>query len=244
MIPIITYHALGEARSPVFTAVSRLERQLVALAEAGYQSVSLIKLVEWLTDADQIPENGVVFTFDDGYESVFTLARPLMAEYGFTGTIFVISDYCGRTNQWPGQMAGIPERPLMTWEQIGELAAEGWELGAHSRSHPKLPQLSQNQLEDEIMGSREAILRETGIQSRLFAQPYGKTNSAVDEMIRQRFDGSVSTILGLVRQGVRPYNLPRIDAYYLNTPLIKRLKTPPASIYLAFREGLRQVRHR
>jgi peptidoglycan/xylan/chitin deacetylase (PgdA/CDA1 family) len=244
MIPIITYHALGEAKSPVFTAVSRFEEQLAALTEAGYKSVSLGKVIEWLGGEAEMPVNGIVLTFDDGYESVFSQARPLMAKYGFAGTIFVISDYCGRNNQWPGQMRGIPERPLMGWEQLGALAAEGWELGSHSRTHPNLSQLGHGQLEDEITGSQEKIFTQTGIKTRLFAQPYGKTNQEVDQIVRERFAGAVNTRLGLVREGNSSYHLPRIDAYYLGDFLIKLLNTPTGSIYLSLREGLRQVRRR
>ena len=242
MIPIITYHALGQSRSPVFTNIADFEKQLAALANLGYQSISLSVLLQWLKGEVGEPENGVIFTFDDGYESVYSQAWPLMEAYGFKGTLFVISDYCGKNNQWPGQMDGIPERPLMTWDQLAEMAAYGWELGAHTRTHPMLPRLTQPQIEDEIIASRKEIEQRTGFEVKLFAQPYGQTNEQVNKVVAGHFDGAVSTVLGLVERNSSPYQLPRIDAYYLARPLINNLKKPIVRHYLTLRQAIRQLR--
>ena len=48
-----------------------------------------------------------VFTFDDGYRSVYDHACPLLREHGFKGTLFVVTDYCGSDNNWPGQRTGF-----------------------------------------------------------------------------------------------------------------------------------------
>jgi peptidoglycan/xylan/chitin deacetylase (PgdA/CDA1 family) len=191
-----------------------------------------------------LPEDALVITFDDGYESVYHEAWPRLRARGFTATVFLISDYCGRDNRWPGQPASVPQAPLMTWEQATALAAGGCELGAHTRSHPALPALPPHQAEEEILTSQQIIQARTGRAARVFAYPYGAVDAAVVERVRPHFDGAVGTRLGLVRPGSDPYRLARVDAFYLTPGWIPRMRGFLFQRYLDVRQAMRSLRRR
>ena len=130
MIPIITYHSIGSRSSPVYTPVEVFEAQLEALASAGYRTVSMSAVVNWLRGGSEPDINSIVISFDDGYHSVYSEAWPRLKAFGFSASIFLVTRYCGLDNQWPGQPPGVPVESLMSWPQIAELAAEGVEFGA------------------------------------------------------------------------------------------------------------------
>ncbi|MBZ0299518.1 MAG: polysaccharide deacetylase family protein [Anaerolineae bacterium] len=241
-VPIITYHAIADQPSPLFVSPHTFDLHLRMLSEAGWHTTSLHTVADCLKRGLPLPEKAVVITFDDGYASVFSDAWPRLQAYGFTATVFLISDYCGRDNQWPGQPASVPTCPLMTWEQAAEMGAAGCEMGAHTRTHRALPTLPAAQAEDEIAVSQQVIQQETGQSVDIFAQPYGATNVSVDALVRRYFEGAASTYLGLVRGQTNRYALERVDAFYLTPYWLRRLDSRLFEQYLRLRQGLRTVR--
>src|SRR5579863_638033 len=114
MIPIVTYHAIGSGPRPLWVPVKEFEAHLDAFRKAGYATISMTCLIDCLRK-DELPANALVITFDDGYEGVYSLAWPRLRAAGLGATVFLISDYCGRTNQWPGQSSDVPKAPLLQW---------------------------------------------------------------------------------------------------------------------------------
>jgi peptidoglycan/xylan/chitin deacetylase (PgdA/CDA1 family) len=241
-IPVITYHAIGDVPSPLWTTIKSFEAHLLAFARCGYQTTTLANLLTCLRMKQPLPANTIVITFDDGYESVYNYAWPLLKQYGFTATIFLISDYCGRSNQWPSQPASVPVEPLLSWKQVDRLVTEGYEFGAHTRSHLSLPILLPEVAEAEILISQQQIQSHTGQDIRVFAYPYGATNSVITQIAQQYFDGAVSTDLGLVHANANPYLLSRIDAYYLTPSWISFMNSSLFQQYLTLRQILRSLR--
>jgi len=198
MIPIITYHAVGEGPLPLWLSLHDFEAHLEAYRKAGYRTISLAALVESLRHGD-LPSNSLVLTFDDGYESVYNLAWPRLRAAGFGGTVFLVTDYCGRTNQWPGQSPDIPSASLLRWEQIVEMAQQGCEFGAHTRTHPHLVQSSREEIVEQLVSARDRIRSMTGQAVGLFAYPYGDVDGRTKDLVSQFFDGAVGTRLGVVQ---------------------------------------------
>lgn len=244
MLPIVTYHAIGEEASPVWTPLATFEAQLDAFARRGYRGLTLSTALDALGGRAPLPERSVVFTFDDGYESVHRLAWPRLRAHGFVATVFLIGDYCGRDNRWPGQPPDLPVAPLLTWEQARDLTGDGWEVGAHTRTHPALPALPLDGAEREIVGAQREIALRLDRPARAFAYPYGATTPAVTGVARRHFAGAVGTDLGLACTGDDPYRLPRIDAHYLHPRLIPFLRAPSFARYLRLRQALRATRRR
>jgi peptidoglycan/xylan/chitin deacetylase (PgdA/CDA1 family) len=243
-VPIITYHAIENLASPLFTSPTVFEAQLAALAESGYQAISMATVFDWLQGDISLLAKAVVITFDDGYASVYDSAWPRLQAYDFSATVFLVTGYCGGGNQWPGQMDGVPKRGLLTWDQVSELAAAGWEFGAHTRTHPPLPGIPTDQAEEEILTSREEIESRIGQTVRSFAYPYGASSPDVQAIVQRFFDGALGVRLGLVTAASNAYCLERIDAFYLAPRFIPFLGRPGFRQYLNLRQWMREVRRR
>ncbi|MBA3256276.1 MAG: polysaccharide deacetylase family protein, partial [Pyrinomonadaceae bacterium] len=182
---------------------------------------------------------------DDGYRNVYTEAFPILEKYGFGATVFLISDYCGKDNDWPGNSPAFERRPLLSWSEIEEMRGHGFEFGAHTATHPDLTRVSIQQAEREITGSKAEIEDRLGVEARCFAYPYGKYNSEVQEIVRTQFLGACSTILGKVRSDCDPHALSRIDTYYLSHPaLFSALEADALEWYLGARQILRDLKAR
>ncbi len=242
LVPIVTYHSLGDLTSPVSTPIEVFEAHLRAFAASGYRTVSMGDVVGWLRRGQRPPSDAMVITFDDGYRSVYREGRPRLQARNFTASVFLVSDHCGGTSRWPGQPASVPAGPLMGWDEVQALAREGWEFGAHTRTHPPLTMLDQAAIEAEVGGSRDTIRERTGQEVTAFAYPYGALNRGVTDVVRRYFTGAVTTRLGLVNRACDPYHLPRIDAYYLDPRHVPYLRAPLYRSYLSARQAGRSVR--
>ena len=243
ILPIITYHALGNQRSPVWIDENVFEAQLDAFVRHGYQGLTLAAAIDRFHDGT-LPERSVVLTFDDGYESVFSIAWPKLHDRGFPATVFLVSDFCGRDNRWPGQPPSLPVERLLTWEQIQILIADGWEMGAHTLTHPPLSLLRAADIEREILDSRRIIIERIMQPVTSFAYPYGATSPDARSIVRRHYTAAVGTRLGLARPDDDCHELPRLDAHYLHAAYVPYLRTPVVAAYLRGRDGLRRTRRR
>jgi peptidoglycan/xylan/chitin deacetylase (PgdA/CDA1 family) len=234
------YHGIEKPPSVISVPPTTFAQQMNWLHESGHQVVPLSRLIQHLRHQEPLPERPVVLTFDDGLESVYTRAFPVLARYGFPATIFLVPGYCGGWNDWPSQPSIAPRLPLMTWDQVREMERHGMEFGAHTLTHPRLDRLSPGDGEYEILGSKSSIEENLGHSVEVFAYPYGRYNHTSKEIVQQAFAGACATRLGLVGRGSDPFALERIDAYYVMAPLwVKRLSSPWFSLYLGLRRPLR-----
>jgi peptidoglycan/xylan/chitin deacetylase (PgdA/CDA1 family) len=239
-VSIIMYHALHEQRSPISIAPATFEWQMRWLAEQRYHIIPLSRAVACLNGESSLPPRSVVLTFDDGFESVYTVALPVLARYGFPATVFLVSEYCAGWNDWPGQPQAVPRLRLMDWGQIGEMDRHGIDFGAHTCSHPRLDDLPPGRVTPEVLGSKATIEDRLGHAVRHFAYPYGRSNDLVKTVVRSHFAAACSTRLGLVSARSDVLALERIDAYYLQAPLLfRRLASWHFARYLDLRRSPR-----
>ncbi len=125
-IPILYYHNLTESEDEVgdYTITAETFRShLEALTEAGYTTISFEELSAWVNgeSVESLPDNPIIITFDDGYESNYTLAYPILEEYGMKATIFVI----GRSTGLDTYVDGLPMFPHFTLDEANEMKASG-----------------------------------------------------------------------------------------------------------------------
>lgn len=241
-VPILTYHAIEDGPGPLFISPAKFAAQVASLADSGFATVSPAALVDCMRGRASLPEKPVVICFDDGYASVMDAAFPILRDAGFTATVFLVTDYCGRDNRWPSQPGWVSPRQLLSWEQAAILQAAGWEIGAHTRTHPPLTQLHPTEAKEEIVQSQTLIVEHLGQPCRMFAYPYGLWNRGVVECVRERFAGAVSTRLGVVSAGSDPFLLERIDAFYLFPGWLRRMESPLFRLYLRLARALRVAR--
>ena len=209
---VLCYHAVSSTwRSPLAVSETLLRSQLAYLKKRGYVGLTISDAERRRSDAT-LPPRSVVVTFDDGYASTGR-AAPILAELGFPGTAFLVTDFVesGEPLSWIAQ-AIRPDsaedlRPL-TWRDAEKLAATGWEIGSHTMTHPLLTGLDDGSLRAELAGSRAAIDRHLGSCSSL-SYPYGHADARVAAEAR-RAGYEVASTLTLSHSVDEPHRRPRI----------------------------------
>jgi peptidoglycan/xylan/chitin deacetylase (PgdA/CDA1 family) len=175
-VPILCYHRLGTASSKMVVAPSSFEAQLDWLARNDYRVIPLADLSAFLAGKKALPRRSVVITFDDGYESVYRHAYPLLKRHGFPATVFVYTDFVGAGD-------------ALTWPQLREMAASGLvDIQSHSKSHRNLIERRQGESDERYRAAIDQemrVPRET-LERRLpqnpvqhLAYPFGDANEAV-----------------------------------------------------------------
>ena len=229
MRAILTYHSIDSSGSPISISDEAF-RSHVRFFGSG--RVAVVPLADLPNLPDE--KDAVSITFDDGFLNFTSSAMPLLSHLGFPATVFVVSDAVGGSNAWRGRPSpGIPTLSLMSWADIGRVRDAGFEIGAHTRTHPYLTVLSQPQVEDEMAGCVDRISSELGERPRRFAYPYGDLNDAVCAVARRTFAHSVTTELRPLEPEDDAALLPRLDANYF-----RRLGTIEAWGTAAFRRRL------
>ena len=207
------------------------------------RGISLETLSGYVAEKKGFPRNTVVLTFDDGFQNFYTTAFPILEQYGFKATVFLVTDYCAKKNNWPGNPPDLASTTLMSWSEVRELKSSGIDFGAHTRTHPDLTRLSEAKVKGEIVDSKDAIENAIGRTVTTFAYPYGKFNGRVREIVSQNFDAACSTYLGTASVESDPFSLERIDAYYLSRPRVfNALSSKSFDRYMKFRQTLRDVK--
>lgn len=234
---ILTYHSLDSTGSVISVDPAAFRRQMEFLAASSTPVVAL-------EDLPRVP-SGIALTFDDAFLNFYEHAAPVLAALRIPATVFVVSGYCGKRNDWPSQPAsGIPLLNLMSWSQIREIQRAGITIGAHTVTHPRLSRIPFESAAAEVFRCREEIQQQTGAPVRTFCYPYGDLTAKVRECVAQHFRVACGTALSGLHPDSDPHNLPRVDAYYVRKQFwFESLWTRGGSAYLAGRRLLRNVRH-
>jgi len=219
-LPVLMYHSVDPRPSVITFSPERFQWQMQVLHDRGYKGISLSELSHCMITGQGLPERSVVLTFDDGYQSLYTEMFPILQQFGFSATVFLVAGFCGKDNDWPGQPSFVPRMKLLTWEQIGEMARFGIDFGSHTYRHPRLDQLSAGALYDEIILSKDILESRLGRKVTVFAYPYGQYTNRVKDMVRNTYEAACSTRTGMVRLGSDLYELERIEIQYLSHPWI------------------------
>ena len=241
---ILTYHSIDDYGSVISTSPETFRRQMQFLKESACNVVALSEIVDDLRQDRPLAPRTVALVFDDGYKNIYATAFPILQEHSFTATVFLITGYCGRYNDWPGNSPGIERQPLLSWPEIKEMRRFGLDFGAHTVTHPDLTNLPRQQAEREIAESKAEIETQLGNEIGLFAYPYGKHDAKVKELVQMHFHGACGTELGEVGNWSDPLLLTRIDTYYVSHQLMfSRLHTGFLARYLSLRQALRRLKH-
>jgi len=213
------------------------------LSDSSFNVISLEEIVSCIHENRHFPPRSVAITFDDGFKNNYDIAYPVLKEYGFKATIFLVTGYCGKNNKWQGQPAGIPVLEIMSWDEVIEMACNGIEIGAHTVNHPNLVGLTLEQAEDEILASKRDIEEHLGKSISSFAYPYGGETNKLSNIIKDEFQCAVSTELKVADLNSNIYSLPRIDMYYFSrNNYFTCLGTSNFFLYIKYRKFLRTLR--
>jgi peptidoglycan/xylan/chitin deacetylase (PgdA/CDA1 family) len=230
-LPILCYHNVAEPSEStrfklLYVNPDKFERHLWTMRRIGLRGVSIGEGMTRLNDGSS--RGYVALTFDDGYADTAMAAAPLLKQYGFTATCYIVSGAVGTYNRWDADY--IQERkPLMSREQIEQWLSAGMEVGSHSCSHPRLHELAREEALREIAESRVALRNLLGASVNHFAYPFGQFTADTAELVRAAgYSSAVTVVHGVARASDDRYRLPRIliDGEKGTWRLLVHLATP------------------
>jgi len=191
-VPILCYHRFGPGSGKMVMSAASFAAQLDWLARNNYRVLKLSQLLGFLAGREALPPRSVVITIDDGYETVYRHAFPLLKKHGFPATLFVYTDFVGTTDG-------------LNWAQLQEMASSGLvDIQAHSKTHRNLVERQpgetderyRHNIENELRAPRELLerrLAQAKVQVRHFAYPFGDASDVVlDTMARQQYQIGVT----------------------------------------------------
>ena len=227
-IPILTYHQIavappkGAPYRSLYVAPHDFARQMAFLALMGYRGLSMDDLQPYLRGEQHGKVVGI--TFDDGYVNNLNHALPVLQQHGFTSTCYAVSQLLGKTNAWDIP-TGIAQVPLMTAAQLQQWVAGGQQVGAHTRNHVHLPDISAELRVQEIALSRQELEASAASSVAHFCYPYGDFNAdTVAAVGAAGFESATTTRRGRCHAGASMLELSRVPVLRSTTRFVFWLK--------------------
>jgi len=181
-VPILMYHEVTPHPDPAFaryTVTARaFARQMRWLAAFNYRPVDMDTLLRARLGLERLPHRAVVITFDDGLQSCVDHAVPVLRRHGFTAVFYLVAGLMGGRTSWLRQELNL-ELPIMSWDAARGLAADGFQCGAHTLTHPRLAGLDPAQVRRELGTGRQRLEDELDAPVLHLAYPFGSFDAAV-----------------------------------------------------------------
>jgi peptidoglycan/xylan/chitin deacetylase (PgdA/CDA1 family) len=187
-VPILMYHSISSQATqrfkPFALSPELFARQMAYLHEHAYTPITVAQFVKLRAQGNHIPERAVILTFDDAFSDFYTEALPVLKRYGFVATLYVPTAFVGGTSLWL-KPEGEAERPLLNWQQLQEVSAEGIECGGHSHTHAQLDVLRPAEAYDEMRRCKLLLEDHLGQEVISFAYPFGYSNATVWQLVQK-----------------------------------------------------------
>ncbi|MEM7217176.1 MAG: polysaccharide deacetylase family protein [Pseudomonadota bacterium] len=206
VVPILAYHRFGPRPSRMMVTPESFREQLVYLRDNNFRVVSLSEFQRYLQGEAGLPSKAVVLTIDDGYQSAYRVAFPLLKEFGYPCTVFIYSDFMNRGGLKTRQMEEMLDSGLI-------------EIQSHSKSHANLTRRVDGESGDEYMRRvRQEVVEPKQRLERVlggndvfaFAYPYGATDQqVVREIVASEHALSVTVTQGVNNFASHPHLLRR-----------------------------------
>ncbi|MCP4704570.1 MAG: polysaccharide deacetylase family protein [candidate division Zixibacteria bacterium] len=212
-MPILAFHNC----SPGFLnglnnySPNRFENLLVSIQSNNYKFVGLSDYID-----DGQKYNDVVLTFDDGYESFYQFVYPILNKLSIPATVFIPTDFIGKTNQWDYMGALFPSEHLSVG-QIKELSKNGITIASHGLAHRCLTQMPNRLLNLELKRSKEILEDIIERKISFISYPFGRFNAKV-ESIASQVGYRNGLALSLRKRGEGGFTIPRQAVYAFDTP--------------------------
>ena len=197
-VPILMYHQIGEEENSLYLSEEHFRQHLEYFKEQGYTTVTMSQLYDHWGKGEPLPEKCIALTFDDGYRSMYEVVFPMLQEYGFTATFYV-----------------IPAAVWSPWsvdeDMIKEMAEGGMEIGSHTYSHYQLDILTEKDVLFELQESKKALETVTGKEIHSLCYPVGRyTDFALQAASDCGYTTAVTTAYGFASLSQGLLSLERI----------------------------------
>lgn len=221
---VLTYHNIGAppkgARLKSLYVTPRMfAMHMLWLAVAGFRVGRLEDVLAFAKGEGNGDKKLVALTFDDGYEDFYLKAYPILRRCRFPATLFVLSDPEIKENVWDSGELRVKKK-LLSGPEISELKNGGISFGCHTKSHPRLSRLSDDEIKREVSESKEELEARLGSPVKFFCYPYGDFDTRVTDQVREAgYLAAVSERRGFVHRGDDPFTLRRIPVRRNTHPL-------------------------
>jgi peptidoglycan/xylan/chitin deacetylase (PgdA/CDA1 family) len=191
-VAILMYHSISDHAAPKFkqftVSPALFADHMAYLHQHAYTPITVTQYVHALSQgggaSSVLPERPVVLTFDDGFADFFTDALPVLKQFNFTATLYVATAFVNSTSRWL-QREKEMTRPMVTWEQLTEISAQGIECGSHGHRHLQLDTLPSSVVQEEIIHSKLLLERYLGGNVSSFAYPFGYYTAGARRQVQE-----------------------------------------------------------
>jgi peptidoglycan/xylan/chitin deacetylase (PgdA/CDA1 family) len=172
-VMVLCYHRFEDnPRDSLAIAPMEFRSEMQALKDNGITAIPMKDFLAWRRSEKSIPLKSCVITIDDGYISGYSVAWPILKEYGYPFTMFIYTNYIGAGGK------------SITWNQLEEMRDAGVDIESHTLSHHDLRHAPRGQdyatwLHNEVYQSKAILEDKLGIKISVFAFPYGTHNEVV-----------------------------------------------------------------
>ncbi len=212
---IVTFHRVRDehARGVGLSCNSAKFEKFCEFFRDHFRVISLAEQVAGCSAAKDMGGT-LSITFDDGYRDNFEVAAPILRKLGLPATFFVVTGFVGTRTvaSWDRK---LPRQPgWMDWDQLRELAAQGFDIGSHTDTHVDLGTADEETARLELETSKRKLDEQLGKPVRLFAYPFGRPDNISErarELVRQAgFVCCLSAVGGVNAATASPFELNRI----------------------------------
>ncbi|HEY5741538.1 MAG TPA: polysaccharide deacetylase family protein [Terrimicrobiaceae bacterium] len=193
---VLCYHRFEDRpKDSLAIKPADFEAQMQALKDSGIIVISMDDFLAWRRGEKGIPEKAAIISIDDGYLSGYNVAWPILKKFGYPFTMFIYTDYIKGGPKSGGQS--------ISWDQLAEMRDAEVDIEGHTVSHSSLNARKGKTdeqyvawLKSEIVGSKEMLEKNLGIQIKAFAYPYGLHNQTVRDVVKQAGYEAAFTVWG------------------------------------------------
>lgn len=234
-LPVFMYHNIDVVGdNDVTISQENFEKQIKFIKESGFNTVSIKELKDYVNKGINLPENPVLITFDDGYESNYEIAYPILKKYNMKATIFVIGSSVGKDTY---KESGEKITPHFNINQAKEMVKSGViEIQSHTFDMHQSKKFEKGKVRENIlrfaqesekdyieilnkdMDQENSLIKEiTGSEAYALAYPYGEYDDLAAVLISQKgIESTLTTKAGpnTIIKGI-PQSLFELNRYVL-----------------------------
>lgn len=185
-IPILNYHSISREstdRFKKFTLSPEIFAQHMKLmSDQGYIPITVADYALRVNTLSSLPDKPAIITFDDGFADFYSEAFPILQEFHFPASLFIVTGDMEGTSKWL-RLEGEQDRKMMTWSQLSEVQRAGIECGTHSETHIHLDTAKSKIARREIFHSKDRLEQKLGGPVHSIAYPYGHYTWTVRQMV-------------------------------------------------------------
>lgn len=214
---MLMYHAITQDEAtpawPWAVSMRRFRSQLDFLAAEGYTTTTMGELIT--APAGAWPARTAVITFDDGYADNLAAVDELERR-GMRASWFIVTGSIGEIPQWPAD--GRPRGRMLDAAELREMHRGGMEVGSHTVTHVRLPEVDDARLARELNDSKHTLEDMLGTEITSFAYPYGAWDERCARAVaRAGYTGACTTRTGWALRDRDPYGLRRLTVFNHDT---------------------------